>query len=151
MQLQAPVLAYRGGIEPTVSGSAPWPPGRTVRVQSASGAASVGAVRCNSSASQRGSVPTPWPRHQRSRSRNGLGGRWKPCSQNCRKLKTSTNRPHPPRPLTRGLSFGPHPTHISVLLFRNISVGGPCGGCESARRQRFVEKLPPIHGKFIHS
>ena len=31
--------------------------------------------------SQRGSVPTPGPRHQRSRSRNGLGGKWKHCSQ----------------------------------------------------------------------
>jgi hypothetical protein len=28
-------------------------------------------------ASQRGSVPTPWPRHQRSLSRNGLVGKWK--------------------------------------------------------------------------
>jgi eukaryotic-like serine/threonine-protein kinase len=32
-------------------------------------------------ASQRGSVPVPWPRHLRSRSRNELAGKWKHCSQ----------------------------------------------------------------------
>ncbi len=33
-------------------------------------------------AKQRDSEPMPWPRHRRSRSRNGLDGKWKHCSQN---------------------------------------------------------------------
>src|SRR5438045_1426660 len=53
MQLPSAGLAYKRGIVPAVSGSAPWPPDRTARARSASGAASVGVVRCNSSARQR--------------------------------------------------------------------------------------------------
>jgi hypothetical protein len=45
MWLRAPVWAYSGETALAVSGSVPWPPGRTVRVQNASGVLSVGAVR----------------------------------------------------------------------------------------------------------
>ena len=65
-------------------------------------------------------------------------------------ILTSWQRPTPTKTANPGLSFGPHPTHISVLLFRNISVG-VYAAAANLRDDTFVEKLPPIHGKFIHS